>query len=111
MGETESQYDRRNSLREEWIDSKRSSGWEEHELDAAQAGFDYVFDNYADPQHRVGDIDDFDGGSEAMDMAEGIAEFDDSWPRGRRDRGHAADCVYDGMRAAIKIIKETSGED
>lgn len=80
------------ALRKKWAQQ-----FDEEELDAIEAGIDYVMDN----QDRFEEI----GGDEAMDMGRDLADGSTYWRR-HGGRSAAADTIYEGIVAAQRCCRE-----
>lgn len=97
--------DRADKQLAEEIKRIRKGGWKKAEINAFEAGWEYVLDN----THVAVDEYDIskwpsegDGSCEARDIADGC--------EGIRNKEAAADCVYSGITAALKYVRSVSRE-
>jgi hypothetical protein len=84
---------------------KKLKGWKKAEINAFEAGWEYVLDNTCLPKGDGYDISRWptgDGSDEARDLADGC--------EGIKNKEAAADCVYTGITAALKFVRSVSVE-
>ncbi len=81
-----------------------SKKWKPHEIDAAQAGWEYILDMCSTKTgYNIRGMGDSNGDDEAMDLALGTISEP---PWRSTDREQAADCIHLGIQAALKFVNE-----
>lgn len=102
-------HTRSEKAEKEFVARLRANGYKKHEIDAALGGWEYVLDQCCGPDthYSVEGMHGSDGSCEAGDMAAAVVE---EKPWKPQDRESAADCVYTGMNAAIKFVRQDEKE-
>lgn len=95
-GFREVSHEEEQKARREWIKQMRKDGRKKHQIDAAEAGWEWAFDT------------GFDRAEDDSDAARDLADcfMDDDGKKWRRQGGKeaCADYVYDGIVAARKLM-------